>query len=134
MDDVLRKEWGFDGVVITDYAAIAELVIHGAAEDQKEAARLAMEAGVDIDMCTGCYANYLGELIQEGRIDEKQLDKAVMRILKLKNKLGLFEDPYRGADEAKEAGLFLSKENRRLAKEAAVKSMVLLENLSLIHI
>ena len=79
-------------------------------------------------MCTGCYANYLGELIQEGRIDEKQLDKAVMRILKLKNKLGLFEDPYRGADEAKEAGLFLSKENRRLAKEAAVKSMVLLEN------
>ena len=128
MDDVLRKEWGFDGVVITDYAAIAELVIHGAAEDQKEAARLAMEAGVDIDMCTGCYANYLEELIQEGRIDEKQLDKAVMRILKLKNKLGLFEDPYRGADEAKEAGLFLSKENRRLAKEAAVKSMVLLEN------
>ena len=128
MDDVLRKEWGFDGVVITDYAAIAELVIHGAAEDLKDAARLAMEAGVDIDMCTGCYANYLEELIQEGKIEEKQLDKAVMRILKLKNKLGLFEDPYRGADETKEAERFLSQENRRLAKEAAVKSMVLLEN------
>lgn len=128
MNDVLRDEWGFDGVVITDYAAIAELVLHGAAEDQKDAARLAMEAGVDIDMCTGCYANYLEELIQEGKIDEKQLDKAVMRILKLKNKLGLFEDPYRGADEAEETRLFLSEGNRSLAREAAVKSMVLLEN------
>lgn len=128
MNDVLRDEWGFDGVVITDYAAIAELVLHGAAEDQKDAARLAMEAGVDIDMCTGCYANYLEELIQEGKIDEKQLDKAVMRILKLKNKLGLFEDPYRGADEAEETRLFLSEGNRSLAREAAVKTMVLLEN------
>lgn len=128
MNDVLREEWGFEGVVITDYAAIAELVLHGAAEDQKDAARLAMEAGVDIDMCTGCYANYLEELIQEGKINEKQLDKAVMRILKLKNKLGLFEDPYRGADEAEEARLFLSEGNRRLAREAAVRTMVLLEN------
>ena len=128
MNDVLREEWGFDGVVITDYAAIAELVLHGAAEDQKEAARLAMEAGVDIDMCTGCYANYLEELLKEGKIDEGMLDKAVMRILRLKNKLGLFEDPYRGADEAEEARLFLCEENRRLAREAAVKTMVLLEN------
>ena len=56
MQDVLRKEWGFEGVVITDYAAIAELIAHGVAKDKKEAAYLAMEAGVDIDMCTGCYA------------------------------------------------------------------------------
>lgn len=128
MDDVLRKEWGFEGVVITDYAAIAELIAHGVAQDAKEAARLAMEAGVDIDMCTGCYANNLEALIREGAIDEAWLDRAVMRVLRLKNKLGLFEDPFRGADAAREKEVFLAPGHRALAREAAVKSMVLLEN------
>ncbi|HJA94419.1 MAG TPA: beta-glucosidase BglX [Candidatus Eisenbergiella merdipullorum] len=128
MQDVLRNEWGFDGVVITDYAAIAELIAHGVAKDQKEAARLAMEAGVDIDMCTGCYANSLEQLIREGMISEEQLDEAVWRVLRLKNRLGLFEDPFRGADEALERELFLKDEFRALAREAAVKSSVLLEN------
>ncbi len=128
MDDVLRKEWGFEGVVITDYAAIAELMAHGVAEDGKEAARLAMEAGVDIDMCTDCYANNLEALIREGSIDETQLDQAVMRVLRLKNKLGLFEDPFRGADAVREKEEILTPKHRGLAREAAIKSMVLLEN------
>lgn len=128
MQDVLRKEWGFEGVVITDYAAIAELIAHGVAKDKKEAAYLAMEAGVDIDMCTGCYAGSLEELIREGALSEEQLDEAVWRMLCLKNKLGLFEDPFRGADAAAEQEVFLKKEFRALAKEAAVKCSVLLEN------
>lgn len=128
MRDVLRKEWGFEGVVITDYAAIAELIAHGAAADKKEAARLAMEAGVDIDMCTDCYANYLEELLEEGSVSMQQLDQAVMRVLSLKNRLGLFEDPFRGADVRMEEQIFGKTEFRQLAQEAAVKSMVLLEN------
>lgn len=128
MQDVLRKEWGFEGVVITDYAAIAELITHGVARDKKEAAQLAMEAGVDIDMCTGCYAGSLEELIKEGTISQEQLDEAVWRVLSLKNKLGLFEDPFRGADAAAEQELYLREEFRALAREAAVKCSVLLEN------
>ena len=128
MDEVLRKEWGFDGVVITDYAAIAELIAHGVAEDEKEASYLAMEAGVDIDMKTSCYANSLAPLIEEGRISVDKLDAAVMRILRLKNKLGLFEDPYRGADEAEEQRIFCCEEHREYARRTAEESMVLLEN------
>lgn len=128
MDEVLRREWGFGGVVITDYAAIAELIAHGVAKDQKEAARMAMEAGVDIDMCTGCYANCLDELIEEGSLTEEQLDRAVLRVLRLKNKLGLFEDPYRGASCEREKEVTGKPEYLSLAREAARKSMVLLEN------
>lgn len=128
MQQVLREEWGFDGVVITDYAAIAELITHGVAEDKKEAARLAMEAGVDIDMCTDCYAGQLEELVREGTVSQEQLDAAVFRVLSLKNKLGLFEDPYRGAQAAAEKQVVLKESFRSLAREAAVKSSVLLEN------
>ena len=128
MKDVLRKEWGFEGVVITDYAAIAELIAHGVAADQKEASQLAMEADVDIDMCTGCYGGSLEELIREGRLTMEQLDAAVWRVLRLKNKLGLFEDPFRGADAAEEERLSLCADFRALSREAAVKCSVLLEN------
>ena len=128
MKDVLRGEWGFQGVVITDYAAIAELIAHGVAADKKEAARMAMEACVDIDMCTDCYANHLEELLGEGTITREQLDEAVLRVLRLKNKLGLFEDPFRGADAAREQEVFFSEEILAMARQAAVKSMVLLEN------
>lgn len=128
LNNVLREEWGFDGVIITDYAAIAELVNHGVAENEKEAARMAMEAGVDIDMCTGCYAGHLEELIAEGSLSEEQLDRAVMRVLRLKNRLGLFEDPFRGADAAMEDRVTATEEKRSLVRKAAVGSMVLLEN------
>lgn len=128
LKDVLREEWGFDGVIITDYAAIQELVAHGVAEDEREAARLAMEAGVDIDMKTACYANQLKPLLEAGNISEEKIDTAVWRILKLKNKLGLFEDPYRGADAQREQTLCCCEEHRRIARSIAGESLVLLKN------
>lgn len=128
MQDILRREMGFEGVLISDWAAIEELVSHGIAEDKKEAARLAMEAGVDIDMVTGCYINHLQELVESGQLKEQQIDEAVMRILELKNQLGLFENPYKDADDNKAAELCLCEEHRRLARKAAADTMVLLKN------
>ena len=128
MQEVLRKEMGFDGVLISDWAAIEELVFQGVAADRKEAARLAMEAGVDIDMVTGCYINHLKELVEANQIREQQIDEAVMRILELKNRLGLFENPYKDADDDKAAELCLCEEHRKLARKAAADSMVLLKN------
>lgn len=128
MNEVLRKEWGFNGVVISDYAAVQELVTHGYAENNKEATYLAMEASNDIDMKTACYSNHLAELIDEGRISMDQLDQAVWRVLTLKNDLGLFEDPYRGVTvEGEEVGVF-TLENKAMARKIAGESMVLLKN------
>ncbi|WP_430610887.1 glycoside hydrolase family 3 N-terminal domain-containing protein [Enterococcus sp. DIV0876] len=126
--DVLRKEFGFEGVVISDWGAIIEIIAHGAAENEKQAAELAIKAGVDIEMMTTCYTDHLQELIEEGTVDEALLDDAVLRILTLKNDLGLFENPYRGADETAEAAVVLSENHRMIAKDIAKKSMVLLKN------
>ena len=126
--DVLRKEFGFEGVIISDWGAIIEIIAHGAAENEKQAAELAIKAGVDIEMMTTCYTDHLQELIEEGTVDEALLDEAVLRILTLKNELGLFENPYRGADEAEEAAVVLSDDHRLIAKDIAKKSMVLLKN------
>ncbi|ERI92988.1 glycosyl hydrolase family 3 protein [Clostridiales bacterium oral taxon 876 str. F0540] len=126
--DTLRGEMGFDGVIISDWAAIEELIHHGMAGDKKEAAALAMEAGVDIDMMTTCYCGNLKSLVEEKKIDEALINEAVLRILELKNKLGLFENPYKDASEADEAELILCKEHREAAKAAAIESMVLLKN------
>ena len=128
MRDILRKEMGFDGVLISDWAAIAEMEKWGFAEDLKEAAKLAMEAGVDIDMCTESYYANLEELIKSGEIDESLLDEAVLRVLTLKNDLGLFEDPYRDASEEKSRKVSLSAESREIARDAVRKSLVLLKN------
>lgn len=125
---VLREDFNFNGVVISDWGAIKELIAHGVAENEKEAAYLAITAGVDIEMMTSCYPTYLDELIEEGRIDESLVDEAALRILELKNDLGLFENPYRGADEEKEKALILSAEHRQSAREVAEKAMVLLKN------
>lgn len=128
MRDILRDEWGFDGVVISDWGAVKELIPHGVAEDEKEAAMKAIQAGVDIEMMTTTYVHHLKSLIEEGLVDEKLVDEAVMRILKLKNKLGLFEDPYRGASEELEKEVILCEEHRKTARELAAKSAVLLKN------
>lgn len=128
MRDVLRKELGFDGVLISDWAAIGEMIPHGVAENLKEAGELAIEAGVDIEMMTGAYLNYLSELIDEGKISEELIDEAVWRILTLKNDLGLFENPYRGADSAVEKATVFSMEHREKARRIAEESMVLLKN------
>lgn len=128
MKDILRNEMNFKGVVISDWAAIEELIFHGIAKDKQEAAKLAMHAHVDIDMATGCYINHIKELVTSGDISETMLDEAVMRILQLKNRLGLFENPYKDADEDKAEEIYFCKEHRALAKRAALETMVLLKN------
>lgn len=128
MRQVLREEMGFEGTVISDWAAIEEIKYHGLCEDRKGAAKLAIEAGTDIDMMTTCYSNYLKELIESGEVSEELLDEAVLRVLELKNKLGLFENPYKDADEDAEKTVLLCEEHRKKAREAAKETFVLLEN------
>ncbi|MFY0760153.1 beta-glucosidase BglX [Metabacillus dongyingensis] len=128
MRDVLRNEWGFDGVLISDWGAVKELIPHGVAADESEAALKAFQAGVDIEMMTACYVKHLKSLIDANLLDEKLVDEAVMRILELKQKLGLFDNPYRGADVQLEKEVVLSGEHRQTARELAAKSCVLLKN------
>ena len=128
MRQMLREEMGFDGVLISDYAAILETVAHGASSDKKDAAHKALLAGVDIDMMTGCYAGELAKLVKEGTIPESLIDESVLRILQLKNQLGLFEHPHKDGDPEKEARYILCPKHRALAREAAAASCVLLKN------
>lgn len=128
MDQVLRREWGFDGVVITDYAAIQELICHGVAADDRQAAELAMNATVDIDMKTPCYAHELEPLVRAGRITEAQIDAACLRVLRLKNRLGLFEDPYRACDAARAAAVTCTPEKLAAARKTCNEALVLLKN------
>ena len=128
MRDVLRGEWGFDGVLISDWAAVGEMVAHGYCEDNREAAVKAIETGVDIEMCTPAYADHLETLVKEGKVSEKLIDEAVMRVLMLKNKLGLFENPYKDADEQLEREIQLCDAHRSLARQAVRESIVLLKN------
>lgn len=128
LKEILREEWGFDGVIISDYAAVQELIAHGVAKDEREATLLAMKATNDIDMKTGCYANELEPLVKEGAIDPELVNDAVWRVLKLKNELGLFEDPYRGSTVEQEQATLLMAENRSLSRKVAQESIVLLQN------
>lgn len=128
LTDVLRNEWGFDGVVVSDYAAVAELVAHGYAEDDKDAAYKAFSAGVDIEMCSANYVHYLEELLSEEKISEKQIDAAVLRVLNLKKKLGLFNNPYRYADYNRAEEIILCDDHREIARKAVEESCVLLKN------
>lgn len=128
LDDVLRKAWGFDGVVITDYNAVLEQFTHGYAEDKADCALKAITAGSDIEMMTSCYVNYGEQLVAEGKLDEKLIDECTLRILKLKDKLGLFDNPIRSASETEEKEVILCAEHRELVRVAAEKSAVLLKN------
>ncbi|CAM3390993.1 MULTISPECIES: glycoside hydrolase family 3 N-terminal domain-containing protein [Saccharibacillus] len=128
MRDLLREEWKFDGVLISDWGAVKELIPHGVAEDEREAAYRAIRAGVDIEMMTACYVHELPELVRGGQVDEALVDESVLRILQLKNKLGLFERPHRGANPEREAEVVFSREHRDAAYELATKSTVLLKN------
>ncbi|MDO4465278.1 MAG: beta-glucosidase BglX [Bacillota bacterium] len=128
MRDILRGEMGFDGVLISDYAAILETIPHGHSASPSDAAVKALEAGVDIDMMTSVYSANLLKLVEEGVVPEALIDEAVLRILELKNKLGLFENPYKDGDPEKEKEIILCEEHRALARETAAKSLVLLEN------
>jgi len=128
MLDILTEEWGFDGVVISDAGSIGQMVKHGFCENRKEAAKVALDNRCEIDMSSGCYTDYLKELLAEGRITMEQIDTAVMRILKLKDKLGLFENPYHGVSVEKEKSLPLCPEHRDIARRAAEKAAILLKN------
>ncbi len=126
--DLLRGEWGFDKVIISDYNAIREMINHGTCADEYECAERALVAGTDIEMMSNCYIKHGARLIKEGIITEEQLDESVMRILELKEKLGLFDNPYGQASVEEEKRLFLCPEHRALAREAAERSAVLLKN------
>jgi len=126
--DLLRDLWGFDGIIVSDYTAILELVHHGVAADPKEAALLAFSAGVDVDLVSGLYVRHLPTLVAEGRIAESEIDRACRRVLRAKQRLGLFEQPCRGLDEGRRQRVTLTPGHRRLAREAAAKACVLLRN------
>lgn len=128
IDGVLKGEWKFDGVVISDYCAYYETIKHGYAKDYKQAAADCLNAGTDIEMVSASLIAAGEELIKDGAIKEKDIDEAVYKVLKLKNDLGLFENPYGDMDEVEEKAFSLSAENRALARKAANESAVLLKN------
>ncbi|HTB82289.1 MAG TPA: beta-glucosidase BglX [Candidatus Sulfotelmatobacter sp.] len=125
---ILRDEWGFTGFVVTDYGSINEMVNHGSALDEAVAAGQALRAGVDMDMQGGAYLNFLKQLLADHEITKREIDTAVKRILTVKFKLGLFDDPYRHCDEQREKSVLYSKENLAAARRAACESFVLLKN------
>jgi beta-glucosidase len=128
LTDLLRKEWGFKGFVVTDFNAIGELIMHGVAADYKQAAELSLNAGVDMDMASESMIASLKQSLKEGKVTSAQIDAACRRILEAKYKLGLFTNPYRNFDPDKAAKVTLTDENKKVAKEAALKSIVLLKN------
>lgn len=126
--DILRSEWGFEGPVISDYASVDETISHGIAQNGEDAARLCIEAGVDIEMMSTNYLSNVQKLIDEGKLDEGLIDEAVTRILELKDALGLFENPYKDASEEDEIRLHRCKEHLRAAYDIALECPVLLKN------
>jgi len=131
LNDVLRKQWGFKGFVVSDADAVGNLVTHGFAEDKADAAARALTAGVDMEMSipggiSNAYSNNLAKLIKEKRVTTAQLDEAVRRVLEAKFKVGLFENPY--ADEPRAASMHNNPEHRKMARIAAQRSAVLLRN------
>ena len=126
VNDVLRGEWGFDGFVVSDWASIYEMVNHGYAENNKHAGELAINAGVDMDMMSYSYISHIEELINEGKVSMETIDNAVRNILRIKIRLGLFENPY--IDESKTEASFYTPEALEAARKSAVESAVLLTN------
>lgn len=126
LTDVLRGEWGFDGFVVSDWESVSELAPHGVAEDKAGAAALALEAGVDMDMVSRAYLETLADSVAAGRVAVATIDEAVRRILRIKQRAGLFNQPY--TDPARFAREVLTDDARRLARQLARESMVLLKN------
>mgnify|MGYP000134703400 FL=1 len=124
LKDVLRDEWKYDGMVVTDWASTAEMISHGFCKDEKEAALKSVNAGIDMEMVSGTFIRHLEELVKEGKISEAAINNAVRNILRLKFRLGLFDNPYVNTDQhVKYAPEHLAK-----AKEAAEQSVILLKN------
>jgi beta-glucosidase len=125
---ILRNQWGFGGMVVTDYTAIQEMVAHGFARDLKHATELAINAGIDMDMISEGFVTHLKELVEEGKVSEKQIDVAVSRILEMKFLLGLFDDPFKYCDAERQKKVVMNPEHLKAAREVAQRSIVLLEN------
>jgi len=123
---VLREEWRFDGMVVSDYTSVTELINHGLAADEADAARQALSAGVDMEMVSRSYATHVPRLVAEGKLRMAVVDEAVRRVLRIKLRAGLFEAPY--ADPVRERVTLLKPEFRAAAREIAARSMVLLKN------
>ena len=128
MKDILRDEWGYDGVVITDYGSMNNMQSHHISDSDEELARLALEATVNIEMCIGRYAKGLPEALKNGKITMEQIDARVWEVLKLKNRLGLFENPFRFADPEKAKEIIRNEEIMKLALDSVNKTSVLLKN------
>ncbi len=126
--EILKGEWGFDGFVVSDWASGLEMINHGFAADEREAARLAIQAGSDMDMESSIYPDHLQDLVESGEVPPALIDDAVRRILRVKYELGLFDDPYRYLDESRETAVLLSPENLATARKIAERSIVLLKN------
>jgi len=128
LTDLLRGQWGFDGVVVSDYTADMELVAHGYAADARDATAKAFLAGLDLSMQSGFYAEHLPALVESGQVPMALLDDSVRRMLQLKEAIGLFDDPYRSLDPARERDHSHIAAHDALAREAARRSVVLLKN------
>ncbi|WP_250634366.1 glycoside hydrolase family 3 N-terminal domain-containing protein [Pinirhizobacter soli] len=128
LTDLLRGEWAFPGLVVSDYTADMELIAHGFAADARHATKLAFTAGVDMSMQSGFYADHLPDLVATGEVPEVMLDDSVRRVLNIKNTVGLFDDPYLSLDAAREAADITRDEHAALARDAARRSIVMLKN------
>ena len=128
MTTLLRREWGFRGFVVSDWTAVAELMNHGVAGSRAEAGKLALEAGVDMDMVSRIYMDDLPALVRAGRIPMAVVNEAVRRVLRAKAALGLFDDPYHGATVERQRAALLAPEHRQLARRVAEEAIVLLKN------
>ena len=128
LTDLLHGEWGFAGFVVSDYTSEEELIAHGYAADGRDAARIALMAGVDMSMKSGLFLRHIPDLVQSGDVPVARVDEAVRRVLMTKAALGLFDDPYRGSDVRTERRVTGSREHLALAREAGRKSIVLLKN------
>ena len=126
LKDVLRDEWGWDGMVVTDWNSAGEMIAHGFSRDLKHTTEQAVNAGVDMDMMSYGFIQYVEELVKEGKVSEKEIDRAVRNILKLKFELGLFENPY--VDESASAKVDYAPEHLEAAKQTAIESAILLQN------
>ncbi|HQZ26422.1 MAG TPA: beta-glucosidase BglX [Flavobacterium sp.] len=126
--DILKGKWKFDGFVVTDWGSIKEMITHGYAKDGKEAAEKAVKAGSDMDMESYNYVNDLVQLVKDGKVNVSLIDDAARRILRVKFELGLFDDPYKYCDEAREKAIIGSKANNDGVLDMAKKSIVLLKN------
>ena len=127
MTDVLRKQWGFKGFVVTDYTAILEMIDHGMGNFQTVSA-MSLKAGIDMDMVASGFLNTLKKSLAEGKVTQAEIDQACRRILEAKYMLGLFEDPYRYCDVERSKKEVFTQENRKVAREIATKTFVLLKN------